>query len=55
MDEIFRILNDMNPISLDEMKSVRLMNRIDTKYVVTEPQLLEILSRVRDVYFSQAG
>lgn len=54
MDEIFRILNDMNPISLDEMKSVRLMNRIDTKYVVTEPQLLEILSRVRDVYFAQA-
>ena len=53
MEEIIDIVQGMKPISLDEMKDVRLMNRIDTKYVVTERQLLEILKRVRDGYFAQ--
>lgn len=54
MDEIFDILNAMAPISLDEMKDVRLMNRIDTKYLVTERQLCAILSRIRKAYFAQS-
>ena len=43
----------MKPITLDEMNGVKLMNRIDTKYVVTEAQLLAILCRIRDAYYAQ--
>ena len=53
MDEIVDIVQGMKPITLDEMKSVQLMNRIDTKYVVTEAQLREILKRVREAYYAQ--
>lgn len=53
MDGIADIVQGMKPITLDEMKSVQLMNRIDTKYVVTDTQLREILSRVCDSYYAQ--
>lgn len=43
----------MKPITLDEMSGVKLMNRIDTKYLVTEGQLREILLRIRDGYYAQ--
>lgn len=38
------------PVSLDEMKSVRLMNRIDTKYVTTVPRLIRLLEMAREEY-----
>lgn len=53
MDEIRDIVQGMKPITLDEMKSVRLMNRIDTKYVLTETQLREILKLVSEAYYAQ--
>ena len=53
MDGIADIVQGMKPITLDEMKSVQLMNRIDTKYVVTDTQLREILLRVCDSYYAQ--
>ena len=43
----------MSPISLEEMKTVRLMNRIDTKYLVTSGQLLAIVKGIHDRYFAQ--
>ena len=43
----------MQPISLDEMKNVQLMNRVDTKYVITETQLLLILQNIRTGYYAQ--
>ena len=43
----------MKPITLDEMSSVKLMNRIDTKYVLTRAQLRAILMRIRDAYYAQ--
>ena len=43
----------MKPISLAEMKEVRLMNRIDTKYVVTADQLTQILHGVCGQYYAQ--
>ena len=43
----------MKPITLDEMSTVKLMNRIDTKYVVTEEQLRTILSRICNSYYAQ--
>lgn len=37
------ILNRMEPITLDEMDSIKLMNRIDTKYVTDEITLAGVL------------
>ena len=51
--EILDIVNTMRPISLDEMKDVRLMNRVDTKYLVTSDQLIAILQGIRDHYYAQ--
>ena len=46
-------MQDMKPISLDEMSGVKLMNRIDTKYLVTEEQLRAILLGICDNYYAQ--
>lgn len=35
--------NDMGSITLDQMRDVKLMNRIDTKYVLSEAEVLEML------------
>lgn len=51
--EILDIVASMKPITLDEMKGVKLMNRIDTKYLITSPQLLAILQGIRDHYYAQ--
>lgn len=53
MEEILGIVQGMKPITLDEMSGVKLMNRIDTKYVVTEAQLKAILSAICDHYYAQ--
>ena len=50
MDRIGSILQEFVPISLDEMSRVRLMNRIDTKYVTTVPQLIELLEMAGGEY-----
>lgn len=47
------ILNQMSPIGLDDMKSVRLMNRIDHKYMTSAARLEELLSRISDSYYVQ--
>ena len=47
------IIAKYKPITLEEMSGIKLMNRIDTKYVVTEAQLREILKRVREAYYAQ--
>lgn len=38
-------LDRLDPVSLDEMDSIRLMNRVDSKYVTTESVLAKILER----------
>lgn len=43
----------MSPITLDEMKDVKLMNRVDTKYLVTSNQLLAILKGIHEHYYAQ--
>lgn len=47
------IISTFDPISLTEMKSVRLMNRVDTKFVTTMPRLLQLLALARGEYFAQ--
>lgn len=46
-------LSQMAPIGLDDMKDVRLMNRVDQKYMASADQLEELLSRIADGYFVQ--
>lgn len=43
----------MRPITLGEMKEVKLMNRIDTKYLVTSDELLSILKGIHEHYYAQ--
>lgn len=43
----------MKPITLDEMKDVKLMNRVDTKFLVTSDQLLAILNGIHEHYYAQ--
>lgn len=47
------LLNTFAPITLAEMKSVRLMNRVDTKFVTTLPRLMQLLEMVKGEYFVQ--
>ena len=51
--EILHIVNTMNPITLAEMKDVKLMNRVDTKYLITSNDLLNILKGVHEHYYAQ--
>lgn len=46
-------LNEYDSITLDEMRSIRLMNRIDTKFVTTVPMLRQLLLLAKDDYFVQ--
>lgn len=41
------------PISLEQMSSVKLMNRIDTKFVTTMPQLVRLLQMAQGEYYAQ--
>ena len=43
------VWHDMPTITLDEMRSVKLMNRIDTKYVLSEEEVLRLLQRATEV------
>ena len=47
------ILEQMPSIGLDDMKAVRLMNRMDRKYMASASQLEELLSRVAEGYYVQ--
>ena len=47
------LLQQMKPITLAEMSSVKLMNRTDTKFVTTMPQLLRLLNKAKDDYYVQ--
>lgn len=50
-DQQFRnLLDSFHPISLEEMDSVRLMNRQDTKFVLSHEQLLSILKDISSDY-----
>lgn len=50
MSTIETAIAEFNPISLTEMDSVALMNRIDTKYVISESQVGALLHSVVDSY-----
>ncbi|MBO4315610.1 MAG: polyphosphate polymerase domain-containing protein [Prevotella sp.] len=47
------ILAQYAPISLEEMSGIKLMNRIDTKFVTTMPVLMRLLAMAREKYWAQ--
>ena len=47
------ILSTFAPITLAEMKSVKLMNRTDTKFVTTLPMLEKLLEMAQGDYYAQ--
>ena len=47
------ILSKYDPITLDEMKDIRLMNRIDTKFIATTASLTELLEMASHAYRMQ--
>lgn len=53
LDAVVNLLAPMPEIGLDEMEQVRLMNRIDKKYLVTESQLVAMLERLQGNYMAQ--
>jgi len=44
------LLATYRPISLEEMKGIKLMNRIDTKFVTSVSKLMQLLAMARDRY-----
>jgi hypothetical protein len=50
---MLEIIETFAPITLAEMSSVKLMNRTDTKFVTTLPQLYRLLEMAHDDYYAQ--
>lgn len=50
---VIEILNKYESISLAEMKKVRLMNRIDTKFITTYQNLIALLDMAQSEYLVQ--
>ena len=48
-----KLLSAFEPITLDEMKSVKLMNRTDTKFVTTTSKLRQLLQMAQHDYYVQ--
>ena len=47
------ILTQFDPITLEEMSGIRLMSRIDTKFVTTVPVLMRLLEMAQPEYYAQ--
>ncbi|HNU77117.1 MAG TPA: polyphosphate polymerase domain-containing protein [Prolixibacteraceae bacterium] len=50
MYDLVGALQQIHHISLDEMEGVRLMKRMDTKYILSESRIVQILGMVTDRY-----
>ncbi len=50
MDKIAALVQKFNPITLEEMDRVKLMNRIDTKFAFSVNQLIELLPSLSNDY-----
>ncbi len=52
-DKILSLLHNFETISLAEMQEIRLMNRLDTKYLTTQKGLLQLLPILQPHYYVQ--
>lgn len=53
MVKIADLTSGFQPISLEQMKDIRLMNRVDTKYVTNTAALARVLSLAESEYYMQ--
>ena len=53
MDALEHILQSMEPISLEEMSAVKLMNRVDSKFPMNRETLLRMASRWGEHFYVQ--
>ena len=53
--EIVELLSHLPPIPLEEMGSIKLMNRLDRKYLATFSQLEQLLEMAQGKYYAQAN
>lgn len=49
-DDVLNVLNTFDPVSLQEMDSVKLMNRIDTKFIINSKRLPHLLAEAAKGY-----
>lgn len=50
---INELLDQLDPITLEEMSSIRLMNRTDKKFVTNKAKLAELLALAKGQYYAQ--
>ena len=51
--QIDNLLQELKPITLEEMSSIRLMNRTDKKFVTNKAKLAELLKLAQGKYYAQ--
>lgn len=51
--QIDLLLQQLKPITLEEMSSIRLMNRTDTKFVTNKEKLVQLLELAQGKYYAQ--
>ena len=49
-NQLTTALSSFAPITLKEMSGIKLMNRIDTKYITTEEHLMKLLEMLSKNY-----
>lgn len=52
-NHISDLLDKLEPITLEQMESIRLMNRTDTKFVTNKEKLAELLELAQGKYYAQ--
>lgn len=50
-DSLLHSLSDFDPISLQQMDAVKLQDRIDTKYLLTEEVFIQVLKSLKNDYY----
>jgi VTC domain. len=51
--QVIQLLNEMYPISLEDMDAVRLMDRVDTKYVIHSDHFESFIHKIKEDYYVQ--
>ena len=51
--QINELLEHLEPITLEQMSEIRLMNRTDTKFVTNKEKLIELLRLAQGKYYAQ--
>ena len=52
-EHIEQLLDDLEPITLEQMSGIRLMNRTDTKFVTNKQRLAQLLKMAQGKYLAQ--